>query len=639
MKIFRFALTGLMCVLVVELASAEAPISWRLKPNELLIREARALQSQPEGEQDMGLAQLLARTHIEVTDKLVTRRVTDVLHYSNVDAIQNYGTTTIEFDALTERVTVREAAVLTGAGARIQFDPAQQQIVDTDQYDMFTDRKELVISFSGLEVGSRAILDYEITAQRGYDGMGWSEHTFPQQLVPRTLFEYKVTWNPSEQMSWESSSKWAICEANAGSLVCRGRDIPAAEYDPMVFWRDELGQIAISDTPQWSTVTDRIRAGFDTAMRASHGSEKLLVSLFQGVDTMEEKITRIHEFVARQVRYVSMSEATHRVRPHKVADTLRNRYGDCKDKSAVLVSLLGRVGVNAYPVLVATHNRKPASLLVPSSRSFDHMVVCFAYYNEERCLDATDSHTDWRFIPAWIQGAVSLALVPGATPSTIPVLRYRWDVAIDTAIRLTGTGGQEESQVRTYRGAYAGALRGSLAGITSAERSRWALEQYRDVVSELVEPTFKFQGLEHVDEVVRIHSQAEYAGLIDPERDLNYLDLDAWIRDEIEDVYVRNKVYEVFFPGLRVESTYQLAAAGHWTLNGGGPTISFVHDFGTMTRRITSKDTDTVRILTQIEIPARQLAVRDIREFNKFLDLIKRESVISVLGKRKNGKD
>ena len=48
----------------------------------------------------------------------------------------------------------------------------------------------------------------------------------------------------------------------------------------------------------------------------------------------------------------SASEATN---PHPpAADVYKNKYGDCKDKANLLVSMLGHVGLRAYPVLVGT---------------------------------------------------------------------------------------------------------------------------------------------------------------------------------------------------------------------------------------------------------------------------------------------
>ena len=59
--------------------------------------------------------------------------------------------------------------------------------------------------------------------------------------------------------------------------------------------------------------------------------------------------------------------------PAPVERTLANRYGDCKDKSTLLLSLLRATGTEAYPVLVATERSDASALVVPSRGYFDHI--------------------------------------------------------------------------------------------------------------------------------------------------------------------------------------------------------------------------------------------------------------------------
>ena len=80
----------------------------------------------------------------------------------------------------------------------------------------------------------------------------------------------------------------------------------------------------------------------------------LLVSLSQNVvvgDLMRDASERIATELANregvEIRYysVSLGESSHR--PHTPAEVLRNRYGDCKDKSLLLVTILA-LGVAVY---------------------------------------------------------------------------------------------------------------------------------------------------------------------------------------------------------------------------------------------------------------------------------------------------
>lgn len=62
-------------------------------------------------------------------------------------------------------------------------------------------------------------------------------------------------------------------------------------------------------------------------------------------DKSVETITAIVRFVQDDIRYRSESNGIYTHTPKSVAQTLRRRTGDCKDKSALLAVLLARIGV------------------------------------------------------------------------------------------------------------------------------------------------------------------------------------------------------------------------------------------------------------------------------------------------------
>ena len=58
------------------------------------------------------------------------------------------------------------------------------------------------------------------------------------------------------------------------------------------------------------------------------------------------------QFVQNKIRYVSLSFGSNAYHPHHPDEVLQNRYGDCKDKSLLLLSLLRAAGIQAWPALV-----------------------------------------------------------------------------------------------------------------------------------------------------------------------------------------------------------------------------------------------------------------------------------------------
>ena len=118
---------------------------------------------------------------------------------------------------------------------------------------------------------------------------------------------------------------------------------------------------------------------------ASDEQNKLL---FQ--DIINKKIlAEALRFVQSDIRYVSISIGTNSHRPYAPAVVLHRRYGDCKDKSALLVTILRDLGINAKPVLVSVSYRKGFGDWLPSPKLFDHAIVRVELDGRQYWLDPT----------------------------------------------------------------------------------------------------------------------------------------------------------------------------------------------------------------------------------------------------------
>lgn len=101
---------------------------------------------------------------------------------------------------------------------------------------------------------------------------------------------------------------------------------------------------------------------------------------------------RALRFVQDEIRYfgVFLGDSSHRPNlPEKVLDS---RYGDCKDKSLLLVSLLRELNINAVPALVSTARQGGIADSLPGADVFDHVIVSFEYGGRRFFIDPTLSH-------------------------------------------------------------------------------------------------------------------------------------------------------------------------------------------------------------------------------------------------------
>ncbi|PST82917.1 hypothetical protein C7T94_09800 [Pedobacter yulinensis] len=96
-------------------------------------------------------------------------------------------------------------------------------------------------------------------------------------------------------------------------------------------------------------------------------------------------------FVQDEVRYMGMEMGEFSHRPNRPEKVLLQRYGDCKDKSLLLVQLLKGVGVEAYPAYISTSKLLETRSCLPSPGVFDHVVVVVNHQGRKIWIDPTIS--------------------------------------------------------------------------------------------------------------------------------------------------------------------------------------------------------------------------------------------------------
>lgn len=96
-------------------------------------------------------------------------------------------------------------------------------------------------------------------------------------------------------------------------------------------------------------------------------------------------------FVQKDVRYVAIMLGAAGHVPQSPAETLRLRYGDCKGKTLLLVSLLTELGIPAEAALTDLDDGADLRDELPSPLAFDHVVARVTIGGRTLWLDATQS--------------------------------------------------------------------------------------------------------------------------------------------------------------------------------------------------------------------------------------------------------
>ena len=146
--------------------------------------------------------------------------------------------------------------------------------------------------------------------------------------------------------------------------------------------------IQYSEFTDWSGVVGWAIPLFETA--APQGDEfRSIVNRIRALPTEQDRVAAALEFAQSQIRYfsVSLGESSHR--PTAPDEVLRRRYGDCKDKSLLLIALLRELGIESKPVLLQLGRRGGLEKALPSPQFFDHVIVQAIVGGKAYFLDPT----------------------------------------------------------------------------------------------------------------------------------------------------------------------------------------------------------------------------------------------------------
>lgn len=100
-------------------------------------------------------------------------------------------------------------------------------------------------------------------------------------------------------------------------------------------------------------------------------------------------IIKVVRFVQNEIRYKGENHGIFSHTPKHPEEVLQKRYGDCKDKSNLLLSLLRSIGVKAELTLVSTDYGAKLKGLPPSPFHFNHMIVHVVFQRRNYFFDPT----------------------------------------------------------------------------------------------------------------------------------------------------------------------------------------------------------------------------------------------------------
>lgn len=165
-------------------------------------------------------------------------------------------------------------------------------------------------------------------------------------------------------------------------------DAVVLEEDSPV-WDAGYSWISYSAYPDWKSVIDWGMKLYQPASSQHPKFEALYQDLAKQAKTPAQFVALALAFSQQQIRYLGLEFGENSHRPHDPELVLERRFGDCKDKTLLLVSLLRRHGLEAAPAIVSTNMRDGMRYVTPTLSLFNHVITRVKLADQTYWLDAT----------------------------------------------------------------------------------------------------------------------------------------------------------------------------------------------------------------------------------------------------------
>jgi len=390
---------------------------------------------------------LLRDDQNQQTDKGQTRYTHCVLQPLQKSALDKVAQVEIEFSPEYQTLTLHEFSVIRDGVRLNKLDRSRVRLIQREkdlEKRMYNGVVSASVVLDDIRVGDQVEYAYTIQGSNPIFG-NRIDFAYPlsggdapiERLGIRLLFP---TDRPVGTRFHHVELTPEVHEANGVREVRVSR-----EHLPPLFIEEEYPRwyipaawLEISEYANWKEVRDWAQPMYRLP---DDLSPELLAQIEQWRSTShtpEEAALRALNFVQQEIRYFGVEIGASSHRPAHPNQVFRQRYGDCKDKSLLLATLLNRLGMKAWPALVSARFQRGIADFLPTPHAFDHVITLAEIGGKRWWLDATNNFQSGDF-PQRGYNDFGLALVIGdgseqPTPMEVP---DNGELAVDEHYRIS----------------------------------------------------------------------------------------------------------------------------------------------------------------------------------------------------------
>lgn len=313
------------------------------------------------------------------------------MRITDSNGLDDYSTLQFAFDPAFEKLFVNEVTVSNEEGDVVARGVPENYFILDDTNDGLADTKKLVhVPVPGLKVGYT--LRYTVTRE---DFANSDEVDFLDRPMSSTNPSTgSIVYFLADESQLKSRQTGGVEELSFEGGKAFFTDRPAIRhYETSQPWVEEFHPwltVGSTRTTWEKEVKSYLKRLDPILVKDTESAAEKAREIVGNPESTTEKIEKISDFVSSTLTYQGIEFGPRGQIPDQFSTILKNRYGDCKDHSLMLVKLLREQGIEAHLALVSFD--APIKEDIPSLDQFDHMIAYIKDYPGSPFFDGTSDH-------------------------------------------------------------------------------------------------------------------------------------------------------------------------------------------------------------------------------------------------------
>jgi hypothetical protein len=496
-RVFVASLVALVCSGV-----AVASKSFTVKPAQSWVRTVVPSVAAPTPPDGTSSSNILEDQQTRVSSNSVERYSHSVKRIENTSGLDDLSQLRFYFEPSYQQLTIHFVRIQRAGTTINALNPSEiKMIQQEDELDqqLYNGTMAAVIFVNDLRVGDTVDYAYTITGENPVLGgkftdrfyLGGSEPI--QELLVRLLYPTNRPLSLKNDNTSLEPTRQSIGEETEYLWYTKDTSAISPE-DSVPDWFNPYPVVNVSEFQSWGDVVNWALPYYQLV---SIKHPELLAKIAEWKNSSEQPERRAVaalRFIQDEIRYLGIELGRYSHQPSAPEKVFARRFGDCKDKSLLLSSVLAAMGIEAAPALVNSQTRSTIDSNQASPFAFDHVIVNAKINGKTFWLDPTVSYQrgglDQYYDPPFERGLVLRANVnqlekipvPLPTAGSLDVVETYERQAPQLPISLTVKS--------VYRGLEADQMRYRLSTSSLAEWSKSYVNYYSDNT-----PSIKANGL------------------------------------------------------------------------------------------------------------------------------------------------